>query len=162
MLQMCESVCITVNVFVVKNWESTREKVRPISLYNLIIAFALCKRSTFRNFSMHAPACYVGARRCGSRQRTFAVTSIHNIFILLTRSRNIFTFTRYLRGARISRLRDDTRERRRVGTFFFFFFFLERGREKRVTRDVFCKTLTLSTWIVRLITCFWNYLCGWL
>jgi hypothetical protein len=42
-----------------------------------------------------------------------------NIFIfLLTRSRNIFTFTRYLRGVRISRLRDDTRDRRRIETYY--------------------------------------------
>lgn len=118
-LRMCEYV-YTINVRSKKKHEGIREKVSSISLNNLIITFTLHRRSAFRNFSVHALACYIGARRCGSHQRTAGLfpSSIHNIFIfLLTRSRNIFTFTRYLRGARISRLRDDTRERRRVGTY---------------------------------------------
>lgn len=74
----------------------------------------------YRGTSLQLPPAY---------GETFPVSSIYNIFIfLLTRSRNIFTFTRYLRGARISGLCDDTtvdasKPIINVAQFFLFFLF---------------------------------------
>lgn len=129
------SVCDTVvrifmsrRIFMIENREGkTRKRRRGVTDSDIHVPFATRVWSTFWNFATRAHSVtyrnwyyiYRGTslQLPPANGETFPVSSIYNIFIfLLTRSRNIFTFTRYLRGARISGL-CDTHDRRRIKTY---------------------------------------------
>lgn len=77
---------------------------------------------TFRNFATRAvPVLHAGRistyMTTAGRQNFFRHRSVIFLYIPADpRSRNIFTFTRYLRGVRINGLRDDLPDRRHVKT----------------------------------------------